>query len=291
MSARASLARAGRTRGRTGWPRGGGVRASFPRPLPPPLLASSLLISSLLFAAPPARAQHLMAALSSKVIQITSSFTGVSLTLFGTIEGEGAPPPARSYDIVVTVRGPRQSSVTRRKERLLGIWTNAASRTFLNVPSYLMVLSNRPFEDIAAGETLRREQIGIANVVLQQEGGPGNAAAPADDPFRQALVRLKEERNLYGEDTGGVTFLTPRLYRASIYVPAEAVVGNYDVDVKLIADGAVIADTGLAFEIVTVGFPRFIANAAVNQPLAYGLATTVLAVVTGWMASILFRRD
>jgi hypothetical protein len=52
-----------------------------------------------------------------------------------------------------------------------------------------------------------------------------------------------------------------------------------------------IARTSSSFEIMTVGFERFIANAAVNHGLGYGLATTVMAVVTGWMASILFRRD
>ena len=64
-----------------------------------------------------------------------------------------------------------------------------------------------------------------------------------NDQFRKAFVRIKHERRLYGETTNGVTFLTPTLYRASIFVPAEALVGNYDVDVKLFADGAVIART------------------------------------------------
>jgi uncharacterized protein (TIGR02186 family) len=116
------------------------------------------------------------------------------------------------------------------------------------------------------------------------DDGPG-------DSFRQAFVRLKHERDLYGETTDGVAFLTPTLYRAAIFVPAEAVIGKYDVDVKLLSSGAVIARTASVFEIKTVGFERFMANAAVNYGLAYGLATTVMAVVTGWMASILFRRD
>jgi uncharacterized protein (TIGR02186 family) len=112
-----------------------------------------------------------------------------------------------------------------------------------------------------------------------------------DDPFRQAFVRLKHERDLYSETTDGVTFRTPSLYSAAIYVPAEAMIGDYDVDVKLFAGGAMIARTNDAFKIMTVGFERFIANAAVNYGLAYGMATTIMAVITGWLASILFRRD
>jgi uncharacterized protein (TIGR02186 family) len=238
----------------------------------------------------PARAQRIVASLSSHVVQITSNFTGVELTLFGTVENGQAAPPG-GYDIVVTVTGPRQSAVVRQKERMFGIWINAASRTFINVPSYLSVLSTRPLESIAGIDTLRHEQAGIANISLTQQIGPDIADVVPNDAFRQAFVRLKNERQLYGEITNGVTFLTPTLYRASIFVPAEAPVGNYDVDVKLFAGGAMIARTGSAFEIKTVGFEHFIADAAVNYGLPYGLATSMMAVMTGWFASVLFRRD
>jgi uncharacterized protein (TIGR02186 family) len=247
--------------------------------------------SLLALSAPPAHAERLVASLSSQVVQITSNFTGVELTLFGTVENGPEAPPGGGYDVVVTVSGPRQSAVAFQKERIFGVWVNAVSRTFVDVPSYLAVLSTRPFDRIAAPDTLRREQIGIANIPLTQRTGAGGATAGTGDPFRQAFVRLKHERELYSETADGVTFLTPTLYRAAVFVPAEAVIGNYDVDVKLLSSGAVIARAGSAFEIKTVGFEHFMANAAVNHGLAYGLATTVMAVVTGWMASILFRRD
>jgi uncharacterized protein (TIGR02186 family) len=245
----------------------------------------------LALSAPPARAERLVASLSSHVVQITSNFTGVELTLFGTVEDGPATPPPGGYDVVVTVTGPRQSAVARQKERMFGVWVNAASRTFIDVPSYLAVLSTRPFDRIADPATLRREQVGIANFPLTQQTGADGADAAPDDTFRQAFVRLKRERELYREATDGVKFLTPTLYRAAIFVPAEAVVGDYGVDVKLFAGGAMIARAGPVFEIKTVGFEHFMASAAVNHGLAYGLATSLMAVVTGWMASILFRRD
>jgi uncharacterized protein (TIGR02186 family) len=284
-----------------------GGMAATARPAPSPALPSKRgrglpgltaigTSATLLFAlsALPACAEKLAASLSSERVQITSNFTGVVLTLFGTVENDQAVAPRKNhYDIVVTVTGPRQSVVERRKERIFGVWINAASRTFIDVPSYLAVLSSRPFEDIAAPDTLRHEQIGLDNILLRQQIGPDIADVVPNDPFRQAFVRLKRERRLYGETTTkGVEFLTPTLYRAFIRVPAEAMVGDYKVDVKLFAGGAVIARNDQAkFTIMTVGFERFIANAAVNHGLAYGLATTMMAVMTGWLASILFRRD
>jgi len=261
-----------------------------------PGLTAVCTSAALLFAlsALPASAEKLVASLSSEKVQITSNFTGVVLTLFGTVENDPATPPREGrYDIVVTVTGPRQSVVERRKERIFGVWINAASRTFIDVPSYVAVLSNRPFEDIAAPDTLRYEQIGLANILLPQQIGSDVADVVPNDPFRQAFVRLKRERRLYSESTTkGVEFLTPTLYRAFIRVPAEAMIGEYKVDVKLFEGGAVIARNDKAkFTIMTVGFERFIANAAVNHGLAYGLATTMMAVMTGWLASVLFRRD
>lgn len=235
----------------------------------------------------PARAERLVASLSRHVVRITSSFVGDEIVLFGSVENDDAGEPLqRTYDIVATVLGPRETFVTRRKERMFGIWGNADARTFVNVPSYLSVLSTRPFQEIADAQTLSRQQVGIASAAFPNVG-PG----ALDDPFRQAFVRIKRERELYLEATNGVTFLTPTLYRASILLPAETPIGTYGVEVKLFADGGMIARTNSAFEIDTVGFEQFIAASAVDHGLLYGLATAAMALLAGWFASIVFRRD
>ena len=113
----------------------------------------------------------------------------------------------------------------------------------------------------------------------------------SNDPFRAALVRLMRERGLYSEESNAVTFLTPTLFRAAISLPAQVPIGNYNVDVKLFADGNLIAHTDSAFEIVKVGFEQFVVNAARDHGLLYGLATAMMALLTGWIASVAFRRD
>ena len=52
-----------------------------------------------------------------------------------------------------------------------------------------------------------------------------------------------------------------------------------------------IARTTSAFEIVKVGFEQFVANAARDHGLLYGLATALMALMTGWFASVVFKRD
>ena len=254
------------------------------------LLALVMVFAGLPVAGP-AAAERLIASLTNHRVMITSSYTGVELVLFGSVERDSASFERKgSYDIVATIAGPRESLRTRRKQRVLGIWVNTAARTFVDPPSYLGVLANRPLDAITTAANLRRLRIGIANTPLP-ELIHNDIGEVANDPFRAAFVRLMRERGLYNEEPDAVTFLTPTLFRAAIPLPAQVPIGDYTVDVKLFADGNLIAQTNSAFEIVKVGFEQFVANAAREHGLLYGLATTMMALATGWIASVAFRRD
>ncbi len=117
------------------------------------------------------------------------------------------------------------------------------------------------------------------------------ADASSDDPFRLAFLKLKADHGLYREVSNGVTFLTPALFRASIPLPAEVPVGTYEVDVRLFADGAMIARAPAPFEVYKSGFEQVVTSAARDHGFLYGLATAMMAVFTGWLASAVFRRD
>lgn len=246
----------------------------------------------LVASAPPAAAERLIATVSNHRVQVSSSFTGEELVLFGSIERMPNDPQRRGgYDIVATVTGPRQDLVTFRKDRVLGIWVNVDSRVFDNVPAYLAVLANRPLEAITNAETLRRLKLGLANVELPQRATVAIANSAADDPFRLAFLKLRQNQRLYQEATIGITFLTPTLYRASIPLPAESPVGNYDIDVRLFADGVAVARTNSAFEVYKTGIEQVLSSAARDHSLIYGLTTVVMALATGWFASVVFRRS
>lgn len=257
------------------------------------LLAATLL-AGCFAGSEPAKAERLVTSISRHQVMVNSNFTGTSIVLFGTIEPDNPGTPARrsGYDLVVTVIGPKQTVVERRKQRVLGIWTNVASRTFLNVPSYLAVLSTQPFDKMVTDlDTQRRLQIGLDNVVLPQQIGIDVGDVPASDPFRINFLRLKQEHSLYVQKANGVTLLTPTVFRAEIPLPSNAAVGNYDVDIKVFAEGALHGRATSAFEIIKVGFEQFVANTAIEHGFLYGLTTAFMALMTGWFASVVFRRE
>lgn len=257
-----------------------------------PLRIAGMTLMLLLAGAASARAERLIVSVSNHRVTVTPNYSGEELVLFGSVEREAQTPPNRAtYDLVVTVRGPRADMVTRRKERKFGIWINTDARQFLKVPGYLALFANRPFDAMASAEVQRRQQLGLTNVLLTQRVGPDYADVVPNDAFRSAFVRLQSQHGLYREDTSAVTFLTPTLFRTGIPLPAAVPIGTYEIEIKLLADGALVTKTETAFEIVKIGFEQFVANTARQSGFVYGLVTAAMALMTGWMASIVFRRD
>ena len=121
--------------------------------------------------------------------------------------------------------------------------------------------------------------------------GPDIADTVRNDPYRVAFVRLQSDKRLYRESPTAVTFLTPTVFRAAIPLPADVPTGNFAVDVKLFADGAMVARTNSALEVTKVGFEQYVADAARDNGLLYGIATALISLAIGWTASVVFRRD
>lgn len=244
----------------------------------------------LLAAAVGARAETMITSLSTHRLQITSNFVGSEIVLFGAIERDSQTiSRAGGYDLAVVVRGPRAMVTTRRKSRVFGIWMNTDAREFVEVPSSYALLSNKPAADLGDLELRRRQQIGIdAVTVVTPRPGTNPAATPT---FREAFLRINRARGLYRENPTGVTFLTPSLFRANIPVVANTPVGTFDVDIYLMSGGVVLARETTNFEVTKTGFEAFVANSARDHGLFYGLAAAVLALMTGWAASVVFRRD
>jgi len=255
-------------------------------------IATAALLALMLPLAAPARAERLIVSVSNARVTVTPNYSGGELVLFGAIEKDHpAFVEAGKYDLVISVFGPRANMVTRRKERKFGIWINSDSREFLMVPSYLAIFANRPIDAIAPTEVRRRQQLGMNHVLLTQRIGTDYADVVADDQFRQAFLRLREDRGLYREDTTAVKFLTPTLFRTGIPLPAEVPIGSYDISIKLFSGGELLTETDTSFEIAKIGFEQFVATAARQHGIIYGLITALMALATGWMASIVFRRD
>jgi uncharacterized protein (TIGR02186 family) len=228
-----------------------------------------------------AGAQQVIATVAPSKISIGANYSGGSIVVFGAIaKGQ----PGRSYDAVVTVTGPRQNLLVRRKERVLGIWVNRHSRSFSNVPSFLAVFANRSFDAIAKPDTVRQQRLGLKYGIFIDK------TADETDPFEQNLIHARIDEGLYIEQLKGVSFVSPSVFRTEIPMPKNALTGVYDVDLKIFANGALVAQTKAVFNVAKIGLAQFVVKSSVDHSLAYGLATMGMALLTGWIGSVAFRR-
>jgi uncharacterized protein (TIGR02186 family) len=243
---------------------------------------------ALLLLAPPAAyaAEDLVSGISQDTIQITSNYTGSDIVVFGAIEGEPDPAHAQQKkDVVVVVRGPDDTIVVRRRDRVAGVWINHDAANLNGMPSYYFLASTRPLDTIAAGPVMARYAIGLQN--LQ----PDSVHSHHDyEPFRQAALRTMARERLYAQVPGGVEFLSETLFRAHVPVPASVSRGQYNVEVFLFRDGEIVSAQSTPLFIDQTGLDRRLYNFARESPLSYGLAAVLMAVIMGWLSSVVFRR-
>ena len=246
------------------------------------------LAAALALCAAPARAEQIVATLSHERVFITSNFTGADVALFGSIERDAASLAVPGdYDLIITVHGPRGVVTVREKKALGPLWLNLDQRKYIATPSFIATLSNQPLELIASPEQLRRLLIGTDPLV------PGQAASdkPDDPDFRDALIRLRRKEGLFRDDAKGVTLLKADLFKAAIRIPGTAPLGAYDVDVSVFSGGVNLGKTALKFTVVKSGVEQTIAVYARENALVYGIAVSAMALLAGWFASLIFRRD
>ncbi len=226
----------------------------------------------------PARAQQLVADLTQHLVAITTGFTGTSVTLFGAIDGGG--------DIVVSVQGPEHETVVRRKSRVAGIWLNTRSVAFAGVPGYYRVLSSGRIEDILSPDVRRLEEIGADSLKLMPVSDVPQDVA---DSFRAALVESLQASGLYATETGPVSFLGNRLFRATLDFPATVPTGTYSIQVFLVRKGEMVAAQTVPLVIAQAGLEANINDFATGRRTLYGIIAVAAAAMAGWFASFLFR--
>ena len=230
---------------------------------------------------------QLVPEVSQDNIQIRYSFTGAELLLFGAIVYPGGRIPEGQSDIAVVVKGPTERIVVREKQKVAGIWMNVESARFRSAPAFYAIASSRPLDRIIDERTAAIYELGLGN--LQLSPATGNPVE-VQQRFEDGLIALRDRTQLYQEDPDGVQIRDGVLYRASINIPARVPVGDYTAETFLIRNGRVIAGEAREVRIEKFGFERFVANAAEQWSLAYGLAAVAVSVLLGWAGSAILRR-
>ncbi|HSF12326.1 MAG TPA: TIGR02186 family protein [Erythrobacter sp.] len=229
----------------------------------------------------------LVPAVSQSLIEVRQGFTGARLLLYGAVIDPAGAGRSGDYDIVVVLKGPTEAVRIREKDRIAGIWMNAADSDFRSAPSFFAVASSRPISEIVDERTAAIYELGTDFIQLS----PSGQIEPEEQArFAQGLVDLRRRQGLYQENPGGVRISEKVLYQARINLPSNVSTGRYTAETFAIAQGRVLASATARIEVVKAGLEGQVVTAAQRWSFLYGLGAIALSLGMGWLAGRLFAR-
>jgi uncharacterized protein (TIGR02186 family) len=247
--------------------------------------AAILLILATLAPTASAQEEEVVADLSQNRVSITADFVGSEILVFGAVKRE-VPIRWSPLGVIVTVAGPDERVVVRRKARVAGIWANTAAVEVDRAPSFYSVSTSAPLDDILLHIEDLRYRV-TPRRAIRSVGAPAEVLDSTE--FTSALIRVREASGVYRVDEGAVSLSQQTLFSTSVELPSNLLEGNYAVRILLTRDRRVINSYHTEIFVQKVGLERFLYSLAHDQPLLYGLMALVLAGGAGWGASTAFR--
>jgi uncharacterized protein (TIGR02186 family) len=188
---------------------------------------------------------------------------------------------------VVVVRGPSQTELVRRRDRILGLWVNRFTAKISDAPVYYHIASTRPLDQIATPVMLERHRLGINHLGMSVRRKDDERS---DEDYRQAVLRIKKNHRLYEEQGAKISLLGGRLFRTEMTFPANVPTGIYTAEVYLVKDGEIASAQTTPLIISKTGVGAEIFDIASRHAALYGLGAVIIAMAAGWLAAAAFRR-
>ncbi len=231
-------------------------------------------------------AEEVVLGLSRDKVSINTRFDGSDILIFGAVKRQ-TPIPDEPLQVVITVAGPSQPVVVRRKAKWNGIiWVNTDAVALDAAPSFYAVATSAPFPDAISEAENRRYRISIDHAIRASAAA---ASIPDAEDFTRALIRIRQNEGLYQTLEGRVAFDEQTLFRAEIDMPANLTEGEYVIRIFLTRAGRIVSSYETAIDVQKVGLERFLFTLSRERPVMYGLMALAIAIAAGWGASTVFR--
>lgn len=220
--------------------------------------------------------------LASDHVDITTGFTGTSLTVFGDRLENG--------DVIIILEGPERDTVVRRKDKTFGAWVNRGALSFRGIPSYYdYAISTEREEDILSPELIREKRVGL--LALKAEPRKRRYKDEVVKKFQDALLRNKQAQNLYPLKPQTIQFINERLFRVDFDIPANVPSGQYKVRGLLVSNGKIVFEQSRTLKVGLEGFSSDVYKFADHHSFLYGLLCVMIAGFAGWLSNAIVRRN
>lgn len=244
--------------------------------------------AGLIVALLPARAdERVLAGLSQHSVSLTTSFSGSQLFVYGAVKRITDPEDKTPLAIIVTITGPTAPVEVRKKEHHVLIWVNGSSVRVDSAPSFYAVATSGPIREILSFTDELRHRIGLDHVI-QLIDPPAWAREERED-YRRAVARIREAEGLYTIRPNTVKLVDNTLFETRIKLPADLIEGDYAARIFLLRDKKVLDVYEDTIEVRRAGIGQLIYSSAQDYPSLYGIASILIALAAGWLASAFFR--
>lgn len=249
-------------------------------------LLSLIAFVALALTASTGTAEEVVLGLSKDKISINTNFDGSEILIFGAIKREALIPDGPPLQVIVTVAGPSMPITVRRKEKKLGIWVNTDAVDVDAAPSFYAVLSSGPLSEVLKEIEDLRYRVSVPRAI-RSVGAPQDIENAAS--FTEALIRIRENGDIYQLREGSVEVEEQTLFRTSVRLPAALTEGDYATRILLTRGGEVVSSYETTIDVQKVGMERWLFELSRQQPLLYGLMSLAIAIAAGWGAAAVFR--
>ena len=241
---------------------------------------------ALLLLALPLQAEGVVLGLSQDEVAITASFDGSEILVFGAVKREDTIPDGPPLEVIVTIAGPSEPVMVRRKEKRFGIWVNADALEVDSAPSFYAVATSGNLKDVLSDVEDLRHEISIPRAI-RSVGAPESIS---DAPnFTEALIRIRQNTDQYQLLENQVVVDEQTLFRTRVSLPAALTEGAYPTRIFLTRDGAVVSSYETAIDVKKVGLERWLYTLSRENAVLYGLMSLAIAIAAGWGASAAFN--
>ena len=232
--------------------------------------------------APHANGTALIIDSSTSEVKVSSSFIGTDVMVFGTANEKD--------DIIVVITGPTETAIVRKKRRVSGIWINKEKLEFRGIPGFYAIASTRPLSEITETNELKKQKIGIQNVITTASLSSEDENIKTFKSFKDALVRGQKTKGLYLDTPLEIDVVSKRLFKTTFHFPNNMATGIYTVKVFAFQKKRLVSTVSKTISVEKIGIGADVFKFAKEQSALYGLLAILIAVLSGWIASVIFRK-
>lgn len=242
----------------------------------------SIALIMLFLLAPHAYGTALIIDSSTSEVKVSSSFIGTDVMVFGTANDKD--------DIIVVITGPTETAIVRKKGRVSGIWINKEKLEFREIPGFYAIASTRPLSEITETDELKKQKIGIHNVITTASLNSKDENIKTFKSFKDALIRGQKTKGLYLDMPLTIDVVSKRLFKTTFHFPNNMTTGIYTVKVFSFQKKRLVSMVSKTISVEKIGIGADVFKFAKEQSALYGLLAILIAVLSGWIASVIFRK-